>query len=102
MEFSLAMTTTASREDAEALAEAIIANKLAACVQIAEITSVYEWEGKLNKSAEFLLMIKGRADRFAKLREFVLAQHRYELPELVRIDIADGNPAYLAWLRGVG
>jgi periplasmic divalent cation tolerance protein len=43
--------------------------------------------------------IKGRTDRFPRLREFVLAQRPYELPELVRLDIADGNPAYLAWLR---
>jgi periplasmic divalent cation tolerance protein len=100
MECSLAMTTTATREDAETLAEAIVADKLAACVQIAEITSVYEWEGRPNKSREFLLLIKGRTDRFPELRDFVLARHPYELPELVRLDIADGNPAYLAWLRG--
>ncbi len=100
MEFSLTMTTVATRDDAEALAEGIVANRLASCVQIAEIDSVYEWDGKINKGQEFLLMIKGRSDLFARLREFVLRDHKYDLPELVTVQIADGDPRYLAWMGG--
>ena len=100
MAFALTMTTTATREDAEAWAEGLVMNKLAACVQIAETFSVYEWEGHVNKDREFLLLIKGRSDLFEKVRGYVLAHHKYDLPELVKLDLVDGNPAYLAWMHG--
>ncbi len=100
MEFSVTMTTCANREQAETLAEGIIKNKLAACVQISEISSVYEWDNKLNKDKEFLLLIKGRKDLFSKLRDYVLSNHSYDVPELILLDIKDGNPKYLDWMRG--
>jgi periplasmic divalent cation tolerance protein len=99
MEFSLAMTTTPTREDAEALAERLIINKAAACVQIAEISSIFVWDGKINKDREFLLMIKGRSDLIAQVQEIVLAQHKYDIPELVMLDIVDGSAKYFAWMR---
>ncbi len=101
MEFSLAMTTTATRQEAETLAEGIVSNELAACEQVVETSSVYRWDGKLNKHQEFLLLIKGRSDLFPTLRDFVPAHHTYDLPELVKLDITDGNPAYFVWMRGI-
>jgi periplasmic divalent cation tolerance protein len=100
MDCAMAMTTTATRERAEKLAEDIIAHNLAACVQITEVRSVYRWAGKISKEQEFLLIMKGRSDLFPRLREFILAHHDYELPELIKLDIVDGNPKYLDWMRG--
>ncbi len=100
MEFSLTMTTASTREAADTLAEGIIGNELAACVQIVEASSVYRWDGKVEKAREFLLLIKGRADLFPWLRDFVLRHHTYDVPELVKLDITDGSPAYFAWMRG--
>lgn len=94
------MTTCGSREEAEKLAEGVVAAKLAACVQISEVASVYEWEGELKKEKEFLLFIKGRADLFPELRDYIFKNHSYAVPEVVQVDIADGSPAYLAWMQG--
>ena len=100
METAVVMTTISGRERAEALAEQLIANELAACVQIAEVFSVYRWDGKIQREREFLLMIKGRSDLFPRLQAFILAHHDYELPELIKLDIVDGNAKYLRWLQG--
>jgi periplasmic divalent cation tolerance protein len=100
METAVTMTTIAGRERAEALAEQLIVAELAACVQITEVSSVYRWEGKIQKEHEFLLIIKGRSDLFPRLQAFILAHHDYDLPELIKLDIVDGNPKYLRWLEG--
>jgi periplasmic divalent cation tolerance protein len=100
MEIAVAMTTIAGRERAKTLAEQLIVAELAACVQITEVSSVYRWEGEVHKEHEFLLIIKGRSDLFPRLRAFILARHDYELPELIKLDIVDGNPTYLRWLQG--
>ena len=97
MDYSIVMTTCASRAEGETLAEGIVRKKLATCVQISEISSVYEWEGELNKAKEFLLLIKGRKDLFPKLKEYLLANHPYEVPELLQLDITNGNPAHFAY-----
>jgi len=100
METAVTMTTIAGRERAEALAEQLIVTELAACVQIAEVSSVYRWKGEVQKEREFLLIIKGRSDLFPRLQAFILAHHDYDLPELIKLDIVDGNPRYLQWLQG--
>lgn len=100
IETAMAMTTVAGRERAEALAEQLIVAELAACVQIAEVSSVYRWQGEVQKEREFLLLIKGRSDLFPRLRTFILDRHDYELPELIKLGIVDGNPRYLQWLLG--
>ena len=58
------------------------------------------WEGEFKKQKEFLLLIKGRKDLFPMLKEYLLANHRYEVPELLQVDITNGNPAHLAYELG--
>lgn len=100
MDYSIVMTTCASRADGETLAEGIIKNKLATCVQISEISSVYEWEGELKKAQEFLLLIKGQKNLFPKLKEYLLTNHSYEVPEMLQLDITNGNPTHFAYTLG--
>jgi len=100
MEYSMVMTTCANRAEGETLAEGIIRSKLATCVQITEVSSVYDWEGEFKKQKEFLLLIKGRKDLFPKLKEYLLANHCYEVPELLQVDITNGNPTHLAYELG--
>jgi len=100
MDYSMVMTTCANRAEGETLAEGIVKNKLATCVQITEVSSVYDWEGELKKQKEFLLLIKGKRDLFPKLTEYLLANHCYEVPELLQVDITNGNPAHLAYELG--
>jgi periplasmic divalent cation tolerance protein len=79
-EYAMVMTTCESQETAEQLAEAIVTESLAACVQVVPITSFYRWKGELAREAERLLLIKTRADRYEELEAFIAENHTYDLP----------------------
>lgn len=93
-------TTVASREQGLALARAILAARLAACVQVDEqpITSIYRWQGVLCESSEYRVTIKTRPEAEAALQALVAAQHPYEVPQwLVATTVA--SPGYAEWAR---
>jgi len=91
--------TVATAADAERIARALVAERVAACVNVVPgLVSVYRWKGNVERDDEHLLVIKTRADRFEALRQTVLSLHPYELPELVALPIAAGHAPYLAWL----
>jgi periplasmic divalent cation tolerance protein len=93
------VTTTASREDAERIARALIDERLAACVQVAgPITSTYRWQGAIETSQEWLCLIKSRQDLYAEVEAAIRRLHPYEVPEILALPVVAGNPAYLAWL----
>ncbi|HRI04698.1 MAG TPA: divalent-cation tolerance protein CutA [Pyrinomonadaceae bacterium] len=95
-------TTTPSTDEAETLAEAIVTAKLAACVQILPpMTSVYVWEGKLQREAGHLLLIKTLPEKWDDLLAYVTANHSYDVPEIVAIDAANVSGPYRAWLDSV-
>merc|ERR1719270_1667596 len=80
MEFSMAFVTAPNAEKAKEIAGGLVSNKLAACVNIIPgVTSVYEWEGKIENDAEVLMMIKTRTTRIDKLTEFVKKNHPYDV-----------------------
>jgi periplasmic divalent cation tolerance protein len=94
------ITTCGSQEEALKLAAALIEKRLAACVNIsAPVTSVYRWKEKVEKSEEWMLVIKTRRERFDELRIMLETAHSYELPELLAIPVVDGSPTYLDWLE---
>ena len=95
------LTTTASEAEAEAIAEALLADELAACVQIAAIRSRYVWKGEVQREVEQLLLIKTRAALFEIVRAKVRAMHSYETPEIVALPIVAGDADYLSWMAGV-
>ncbi len=73
---------------------------MAACVnQIPGITSIYEWEGKIEENNEVLLLIKSTEERFDSIKRLVLDQHPYELPELIAVPVTRGLPDYLDWIK---
>jgi periplasmic divalent cation tolerance protein len=92
------MSTTGSQEEADKLAGLLVSKKLAACVQILPITSYYNWEGKMNKDAEWLLLIKTRLDCYPEIENFIQANHSYEVPELLEIPVNRGLESYLGWI----
>jgi periplasmic divalent cation tolerance protein len=96
--YCLILTTIGSREQAGALAELLITRRLAACVQIIPVSSVYTWKGALQKDSEHLLLIKTAARRYAEVESAIRQNHTYELPEVVQLLIERGLPAYLAWI----
>lgn len=94
------MTTTASEAEAEAIADALLAEALAACVQIAKVRSRYVWKGEVQREAEQLLLIKTRAELFEIVRAKIRSLHSYETPEIVAIPIVAGDGDYLSWMAG--
>ena len=91
----------ASAEEAERLAEALLAEGLAACVQIAPIRSRYVWKGEVQREDEQLLVIKTRQDLFEPLRARIRALHSYETPEVLALPALAGDADYLAWMGEV-
>ena len=91
--------TAANPEEAGRLAETLVENRLAACVQILpEIESVYRWQGKVERQREVLLIAKTTRAKFEELEKKVRAIHSYETPEIVALPLSDGSGPYLEWL----
>jgi len=94
----LVVYCTASPEEADGLARALVEEHLAACVNIVSVRSCYIWEGKLNLDPEALLIIKTSRGRFDALRNRILQLHSYTLPEIVGLPVAEGHQPYLDWV----
>ena len=92
--------TCPNQESAEGIANHLIGQKLAACVNIiAGITSVYEWEGNIESSQEHLLFIKSHRDKYTAIEGAIKTLHPYELPEIIAVPIDRGLPEYLQWIN---
>jgi periplasmic divalent cation tolerance protein len=95
------LVTAGSREEGERLAEALVGEHLAACVNVVgPIRSIYRWENAVQRDDEWLLLIKAPAARFEALAERVRTLHSYQTPEVIALPIIAGSAAYLEWLRG--
>lgn len=101
MKMIVVQTTTATPEAAEALAAALLAERLAACVQIAPIRSRYLWKGEVQREEEQLLAIKTRADLFEAVRARIRGLHGYETPEILALPVTAVDADYLAWVEDV-
>lgn len=96
----VALTTLPTYESALKLAEDLVEKRLAACVNILPpMTSVYEWQGKLEKGQEHQLLIKTSTDRYSELEDRIRRSHPYELPEIIGLSVETGFKAYLDWVR---
>ena len=88
---------------AQAIAEALVGERLAACVnRLPTVHSTYRWQGAVTCDSEELLLIKPTAARFDALKTRLLELHPYELPELVAVPVQRGHEAYLDWVRQGG
>lgn len=93
------LTNLPDQSSAENLAQYLVTEKLAACVNIlAPCVSIYHWQGKTERAAEITLLIKTTRTRYPALQDAICEHHPYELPEIVHVTIDGGLPAYLAWL----
>ena len=92
-------TTTGSAQDAQRLAQELVARRLVACAQVlGPIRSVYRWEGAVQTDEEHLLVLKTRAALVDAVRTAVDELHPYDVPELLVVPVVDGSPAYLDWI----
>jgi periplasmic divalent cation tolerance protein len=95
-----AFITTSSEEAARALAHGLVSNSWAACVNIIpQVRSVYKWQGEIHEDAEVMLFAKTTEDRLPGLTEYVKANHTYEVPEVIAVEVSAGLPAYLQFVR---
>lgn len=95
------MTTTPSREDAARLAKLLVAEKLAACVQLMPIDSVFFWKCKTQEEKETLMLVKTRTVLFDQAIARIKALHRYEVPEIVAMPFTAGSASYFQWMEDV-
>lgn len=98
-EILLVLTTLPDADSAAALGARLVEERLAACVNIlAPCASVYRWQGRVETATEVPLLIKTSAARYAALETAILAEHPYELPEVVAVPVQRGLPGYLDWV----
>jgi periplasmic divalent cation tolerance protein len=94
------VTTCATREEAERVGEALVAARLAACVQIhSPITSIYRWQGQIERSEECLLVAKTLPQKFNDVAAAIRQQHSYQTPQIIGLPVVEGTEDYVAWLR---
>jgi len=92
---------TSPDSDAERIANVLIDERLAACVNLmCRLTSIYHWQDKLCREEEVLLIIKSNREKWDALEQRVKSLHPYEVPEIIAIPIELGHKAYLDWLNG--
>jgi periplasmic divalent cation tolerance protein len=99
--FCVVVTTTNSDEHAERIVDAVLEARLAACLQLMPIKSCYVWEGRIARDNEVLMLIKAKSTDYDALAACIRAAHTYEVPEIVRLDIAAGDKSYLDWIEAV-
>lgn len=99
----VAVFCTAGPDQAEAIARALVEERLAACVNFSRVRSCYIWEGRLSCDDEALLIIKTKRSQFEPLQKRILELHSYAVPEIIALQIIEGHQPYLDWVaRSVG
>jgi periplasmic divalent cation tolerance protein len=98
--FRVVLVTCSTLEEARKIARGVVEKRAAACVNIVThaVESFYSWEGKLENTSEYLLIIKTSEEQLQQLQKEVLALHSYDTPEFIVLPIVTGSDAYLKWL----
>jgi periplasmic divalent cation tolerance protein len=95
----IVLSTAGSEDEARKISRHLVEHYLAACVNIVpQIESIYRWQGKVESSQEWLLLIKTTAEKFPLVRDAIRKLHSYEPPECIAISVEDGSTDYLEWI----
>ena len=99
-DFLMVLCTCPTQSAADAIATALVEERLAACVnQLPGVRSLYRWKGRVEQDEEVLLLIKTTAERYSKLEETIQGLHPHELPEIIGVPLTIGSEAYFDWIR---
>jgi periplasmic divalent cation tolerance protein len=97
--FAVVLTTAPDLKTARALAKAALQARLTACANLVpKVESHYWWQGKIESSAEVLLVLKTTKSKLAALEKLILAKHPYDTPEFLVLPLSGGSRKYLDWL----
>jgi periplasmic divalent cation tolerance protein len=97
-QYGIVLVTASSQNEAETIAQALLQFKLAACVSLMPIRSLYTWKGEVQDEAEWQLMIKTELQNFPQIEAKVRELHSYEVPEVIAVPIVAGSQPYLGWI----
>lgn len=96
----IVLVTCANAEEAQRMAESLVLERLAACVNIVTgVQSIFFWEGKLCNEREALCVLKTQKSVYSKLERRVSELHSYKTPEVIALPVVDGSVKYLRWVR---
>lgn len=93
-------STFPSRKKAKEIGEALVKKKLAGCVNIFAVDSIYSWQDKTEEGNEFVAVIKSKKENFKKIEKFILQNHGDSAPCVLEIPVARVSVKYLRWLKG--
>jgi len=97
--YMLVLCSCPDQEIATTIAENIVAQHLAACINIIPgMKSIYHWQGNVESAEESLMLIKTHQQKLSSLQNTITTMHPYEVPEIIALDISDGLPKYLEWI----
>lgn len=92
------VSTYPNKKSITKIANKLVQNKIAACVNITKISSIYSWQGKIENASEYLVLFKTTQKNKKSLKEKIKASHPYDVPEIAEINITSINKSYLKWL----
>jgi periplasmic divalent cation tolerance protein len=99
---SVVLVSASSQNEAEKIANELVNTKLAACVSIIpNMRSIYTWEGKVESSEEYLMIIKTRAELFEQVKQAIQGLHSYKIPEIISLPITHALDDYVQWINEV-
>ncbi|WP_413172638.1 divalent-cation tolerance protein CutA [Anabaena azotica] len=96
--YGVVLVTTATQEEAKAIAQAVVEAKLAAAVSLSPIHSIYRWQGEIHKENEWQLVMKTNLALFSTLEAKIREMHSYQLPEIIALPILLSSSAYQQWI----
>ena len=97
-QYGVVLVTAGSRDEADYIAKGLVAAKLAACIGMFAIHSVYTWQGEVNSDDEWQLVIKTDLNAYQALEAKIRELHSYDVPEIIALPVTKGLPAYLQWI----
>jgi periplasmic divalent cation tolerance protein len=98
MRSAVIISTYPDKKSISKIANKLVAQKLAACVNVTKISSIYSWQGKIENTDEFLAIFKTTQKNKLRLKNEIRKTHPYKVPEIAELSVTDINKPYLQWL----
>lgn len=97
--YIIVLITASNKKEAARIAQGLVKNKLAACVNIiGKIESLFWWQGKIDRAKEVLLVVKSQKKMLSRIIKLVRSLHSYDCPEIIALPIIGGHKNYLDWI----